>query len=393
MKRILPLLAGLAALAPAAAAQVPGLWPAGSYIKDRWYPKLFWTAREGFTAGGYFTITAPLRYSEYDAPPPQRAAVTLNGQASTSGSRFLRLDGWAPYLWPGWRFRATVAGERWNRDGFFGLGPDTPYDGANRNVDDFFYQARRTRTWGRVEAQRQVVGGLRLLVGAHAERWRLDPLTATSVLGQLAAADPTAAIGTPVTDVAVRFGAVYDTRDNESVPRSGVLVEAIHAVADADVAGDQTYTRTYASGRAYLDLTDQWAVAARLAGQHMGGTPGLGALYLIEQSDWPEEGLGGPQTHRGLFEQRLLGRDKLWANLDVHYTAFEVPTLFRLAIVGFVDAARVFQAEDLRLTTEGLQVGAGGGLMFNFFRNAVLGLTVGGGPDGAVLHAHTRWTY
>jgi len=145
--------------------------------------------------------------------------------------------------------------------------------------------------------------------------------------------------------------------------------------------------------RAYVPLTEQWDVAVRVAGQHMGGTPSLGALYLIEQSDMAIDGLGGTATHRGLFSQRLLGRDKLWSNVDVQFTPFEVPTLARLAVIGFLDAARVFQAEDLRLTTEGLQVGGGLGLLLNFFRNAVLGLSVAQGPDGTVVHAHTRWAY
>ena len=389
--RALGVALALACATATATAQLPTLLPAGSYIMDRWYPKVFWTARDGFTLGGYFSLVAPLRYSEYDAPPPQRAAVGLDGQASTSGTRFLRLDAWAPYLWPGWRFRVTVAGERWNRDPFYGVGPDLPYDGANTDGDEFFYTARRKRTWARFDVQRQVATGLRVLVGAHAERWQLDALSATSVLGQLQTTDPV--IGTGVADVAFRGGLVYDTRDNESVPRHGVLLEAIHAVADADVAGDETYTRTLVSARAYVPLAEQWAVSARVAGQHMGGTPSVGALYLIDQSDEPMDGLGGSQTHRALFVNRLLGREKLWANLDLQFTPFEIPTLARLVFVGFLDAGRVFQTEDLRITTEGLQVGGGGGFLFNFFRNAVLGMTLGGGPDGLVLQAHTRWPY
>ena len=237
-----------------------------------------------------------------------------------------------------------------------------------------------------------MVGGLRVLVGAHAERWRLEPLSVTSVLGQ-EAGGAGSVVGSPRTDVAFRAGLVYDTRDNESVPRRGVFLEAIHSVADASVAGDETYTRTYGSARAYLTLAEQWAVSARVAGQHMGGSPELGSLYLIEQSDWPLEGLGGPDTHRALFQNRLLGRDKLWGNFDVQFTPFEVPTLFRVVFIGFVDAGRVFQTENLRLTTDGLQTGAGGGVLINAFRNAVLGLTVGGGPDGLVVQAHTSWAY
>ncbi len=53
----------------------------------------------------------------------------------------------------------------------------------------------------------------------------------------------------------------------------------------------------------------------------------------------------------------------------------------------------MFQDEDFRLTTDDLRVGAGGGLFVHMFRNAILGLTVGGGPDGAVAKVHSVWTY
>ena len=72
---------------------------------------------------------------------------------------------------------------------------------------------------------------------------------------------------------------------------------------------------------------------------------------------------------------------------------FDVPTLIRLSLVGFVDAGRVFPAGDFKVTTQDLKVGAGGGLMLRLLRAGVLGLTVGGGPDGVVVDAHTQWSF
>jgi hypothetical protein len=125
----------------------------------------------------------------------------------------------------------------------------------------------------------------------------------------------------------------------------------------------------------------------------MGGTPRLGSFYRIEASDRPYEGVGGPASDRALEEHRLLGRNKLVANLDLRYDAYAVPTLARVTLVAFLDAGRVFEPDPLTLTTKGMQVGGGGGLFLQFGRAGILGTTLGVGPDGLTLLAHTRWTY
>jgi len=389
-RRLLGLLGLLAVVPVPATAQLPTIFPPGSRVQDLWYPKLFWTARNGLTAGGYYSIVLPHTFETFDDPAPYWAAIQLDGQASVSGSRRLTLDAFAPRWVDGWRFRLTLSAQRRNRDDYFGIGNASIIVDANTDTDEFFYRLRRVRIFVRAEVQRRIVGGLRILAGGHAERWRLDPLTGTSQLGRdsAAAIDPT--IGPNTSDLSVRIGLVFDTRDDEAAPRSGLLLEAIHAIGDVDKA---SYSRTLVSARGYLPVNERFAVSARLAGQGMGGTPRLGSLYLIEASDAPFDGIGGPESHRALRRNRFLGRNKLFANLDVFYTLFEVPTLVRVKLVGFVDAARVFEGEDFRLTTKDLHVGAGGGLLLHLFRNAVLGVTGAGGPDGFVLHSHTKWAY
>jgi hypothetical protein len=53
----------------------------------------------------------------------------------------------------------------------------------------------------------------------------------------------------------------------------------------------------------------------------------------------------------------------------------------------------VFEPDPFELTTKGMQVGGGGGLFLQFGRAGILGTTLGVGPDGLTLLAHTRWTY
>lgn len=389
--RALFVVALLSSAATPAAAQLPRILPAGHRWIDTWYPKLFYSGREGLTVGGYYAFIRPLPYSAFEDPAAYDVAITLDGQISTSGSRQLSLDFFGPSLADGWRFRLTFAGARRNREPYFGVGNILSIDGSLQNDSvPMFYRSRLSRLFARGEVQRRIVGGLRILIGFHAERVGLDSLAGPSLLGadQAAGAVPGGATG----DVSARVGLVFDTRDNEVAPDRGVLLEAIHGRGDSTVAGSLTYSRTTVSARGYLPL-GRITLAARVAGQTMGGAPGVGSYYLFEASDRPFEAIGGAASHRGLEEHRLLGRDKLLGNFDVRYALYELPTLLRLSLVGFFDAGRVFETEDFEITTRDMTVGAGGGLFLKMFRAGILGMTLGGGPDGPIFQAHTAWTF
>jgi outer membrane protein assembly factor BamA len=375
------------------AAQLPSILPAGSYVRDVSYPKLFYTSKEGLAGGLYFALQAPLSFEDFDLPPPYRAALTLDGQLTTSGSRQVVLDARAPQLLDGWRLALTLAAERHTRESYFGIGNNSVVNDANQAAQEFFYRSSNKRTFARGEIQRRIVGGLRALLGFHAESWRISTLDTLSQLAadSVAGVDPT--IGRSTGDVSARFGLVFDTRDDEIAPSHGVLLEAIRGVADSTVAGNETYTRTTVSARAYVPVGERFILAARVLGQSMTGAPALGSFYLIEASDQPFDGIGGPLSHRGLRENRLLGPDKLLTNLDLRYTLYEIPTLVRLSLVGFVDAGRVFPAGGLTATTQDMKVGGGGGFMVKIQRAGILGLTFAAGPDGLIINAHTSWSF
>lgn len=372
-----------------AAAQLPGILPAGSYVRDVWYPKVFWTPQEGFTAGGYLAFVAPMRYENYDDPPPYAAAITLDGQASASGSRYLTLDAFAPALIDDWRFRLTFSTVRRNREGYYGLGNATVVDPV-LDAMERFYQVRRLQHYARAEIQRRLIGGLRVLAGVHAERWALDTLVSASQFVRDLGGAVAPAVTEGTGDLSARVGLVFDTRDNEVAPRRGVLLEAIQSVGEV---GGASYRRTTLSARGYLTLSPRFTVAGRVAGRRMGGDPAVGSYYRFEASDRPFEVLGGSESHRAIPDRRYLGQHVLFGNLDLQVTAFELPTLVRVVVLGYLDAGRVFEGETFRLTTDGLHWGGGGGVLLHMFRTAVLGLTVGGGGEGAVVQAYTSWPY
>jgi hypothetical protein len=381
----------LAAAAPRAAGQVPAIFPPGSDWRDLWYPKLFWVPREGVTAGGYFALARPTRYADRTAAP-HRFIAALSGQISASGSRYVRLDAWAPALARGWRFRLTLAAMHWDREPYFGIGNATTDSAVYRAENDLYYRIKRVRNSVRGEVQRAVVGPLRVLAGWHAEHWLLDTIQAASQLAvDLAAgADPRIAVGT--SDVSFRVGLVLDTRDREAAPRKGMVLEAIESVADSSVAGDLSYTRTTISARGYLHVGEHWGVAARVAGESMGGAP-LGTYFTFESSEEPFGVLGGPDSHRGVPRYRFVDADKLLGNLEVRYDVLPVPTIARATVVAFVDAGRVFPHGDFRLTADSLKVGGGLGVLTQFGETAVLGFTTAYGPEGVTFYAHWRWPF
>jgi len=382
------------ALSGPGVAQLPDLPSFGADWTAVGLPRLYWTPANGITAGLLYAQVMQLGYDEWDAPPPYRMQLSLDGDIAASGSKRLRLEARMPQWIDGWRFIVALEGRRDARERYAGIGNKSVIDDVNVTSDNpHYYRSDNHRLYGRLAVQRRIIGGLRVLAGLHAERWKIDTLSGASQLANDVAGGVDPAIGRGVGDVSARVGLVFDTRNDEPAPTSGVFLEAIVGFADSSVVGDVSYTRTNVSATAYIPLRHNLGVAVRLAGQTMSGTPPLGAFYRFESSERPFLALGGTSSHRALPNRRLLDADKLFANLDIRYDLIVEPTLFRVTAVGFLDAGRVFPAGDFKLTTNGLKVGGGAGLFVKLFRSAVVGSTTGIGPDGVILLFHTWWPF
>ena len=364
------------------------------YWFDVFYPKIFYSPIEGLTVGAYYALIQPVRSDDFYSPAPYRISFSLDGQIATSGSRFLKLQANAPGLANGWRFSARLTARRRAKDNYFGLGNSTVFERDSvTDAQPNFYRAIRTQYTIRAEVQRRIVGPLRALAGLKAERWKISPPDGPSVIARDLAngVDPTIDVGTD--DVSLRIGLVLDTRDDQVAPNSGVVIGVGLGVADADVAGDLTYTRTTLNAQGYWSPSPLLILAARVVAQVTGGTPRLGTFYLIEGGTRFYNTLGGSASHRALRANRFLDRDQLFGNLEARYTLAAIQTLYRISLLGFFDAGRVFQAGDFRITTDDLKVGAGGGLIFQVGRAGIAGITVGFGPDGVHSDFHSRWTF
>ncbi|PYO62416.1 MAG: hypothetical protein DMD28_05960 [Gemmatimonadetes bacterium] len=370
--------AAVAVCAPALAAQRD--W------HSNLYPYVYYSTSDGVWGAARYALTSPLGFAE--RPEPNAAAFTLDASASTQGSYAVVADASAPALWAGWRVALTLGAARENRLGFYGLGNDTPYTpGSVTPAAPYFYRVSRTHAAARAIIQRRVIGPLRLLAGAAIERTDFRALPGASVFRQDLATGVVDSSTIPFTDKTVRAGVVLDTRDNELDPHAGVFLEGI-------VASGPGYTRTTAAARVYVHPIEHLTLAARVAGEGMGGTPPLATQLSMESSERAFLALGGYYSLRGFYDARFVGPHKLLGGVEARYAVLRAPSLFELMVVGFCDAGRVFASgERFRLTSTGLHTSGGGELAARVLRNSLVAVGVGAGDEGVRLLFGTRWSY
>ena len=122
----------------------------------------------------------------------------------------------------------------------------------------------------------------------------------------------------------------------------------------------------------------------------MTGSPPTGSLYRVESANWAYYGLGGPDSHKALDQNRFLGRDKIFGNLMLRY---RLPLLFpAITVFGYADAGRVFPGDDVKFNVTDYHGGGGGGA-FVTAGLLVMGFSAGGAADGFVANFHTRWPF
>ena len=343
------------------------------------YPFAYYKSSDGYWVAARYDRSSPIGFA--DRPESEAAALNVEAGASTQGSYKVLADVHAPALWDGWRIRLTGWAIRDNRLGFYGLGNDAPYSADSVTGDaPYFYRVSRTRPAARLTVQRRLVGHLRLLAGVGLARTTFRDLPGPGVFGQ----DSTAVA---FTDKTVRAGLVFDTRDNEIAPHSGVILEALFASGPG-------YTRTTGSARVFVHPLGRVFFAARLAGEGTGGTAPLAPQLEMESSERPFSALGGYRSLRGYYDVRFIGPGKLLGGLEVRYAPVWAPSAVELLVVGFYDAGRVFgPAESFRLTTQGLHQSVGVELAARIQRNSLFVVGAGRGSEGVQLLFGTQWSY
>ena len=322
--------------------------------------------------------------AEYDARVTTNAAVTADAGITPRGGRQVTARFRAPQLWKDWRLSALAAAVREVRFGYFGLGNETVKDDdAVTPLQPFLYRVRRARYGGKLEVTRRLRGPLQAALQANVEWTRFTTLPGPSLFKTDFGPE------LKESDVAGRVALVYDTRDNEFNTRKGLLLEAGAQVG----SGGDGYTRLYTVLRGYLPLREGTVAAARLAASGMGGDPTLNARLYIPAWENQIPVLGGQYSHRSFDTGRFAGKHVLLGNLEVRHDLLPFGDLGAITLLAFLDAGRVFEQENFKITTNAVKVGGGGGVGVRILRSSIFAFNFAGGPDGFNFSVGSGWMF
>jgi outer membrane protein assembly factor BamA len=192
----------------------------------------------------------------------------------------------------------------------------------------------------------------------------------------------------------VKLGLVYDSRDNEPNPMSGMWTEALVTVVPSGLGNDFSYSLLTATHRQYFTIIpNDLSVAVRLGYQSvLGGDIPFFMLPHYQSSYVASEGLGGSKSLRGILKNRIVGNSIGFGNLEVRWkflrTKLAGQNLY-LALNGFVDAGQVLSEygnddyERLYGSDEdqGLHMSFGGGFRIALNENFIVAVDYGIAKD------------
>jgi len=323
--------------------------------------------------------------ADYFARSPYAGLFSIELGSGFTGARMAVARFHAPLLWRNWRINARVGTTRETRMGYFGLGNDTKYDSKLvTNSQPHYYQARRTQYFGSVEVSRRIAGPLFLAGAGEVEYSNLGDLSRPSLFRtDFGTGDITE------TDVRGRATLVLDIRDNEFNTTRGILAQGSFSKG----SGGDGYTRVTADLRGYVSIREGTVLAARVAGSGMSSKAPLNARFEMPVWEGQISVLGGTNSNRGLRFERLAGRSVLFANAEIRHNLLDLGDFGAFTLLAFVDAGRVFEQEDFKLTTKDMKVGGGGGLAIRILRFTIWTFNFAGGPDGFQFSSGTGWAF
>ncbi len=188
----------------------------------------------------------------------------------------------------------------------------------------------------------------------------------------------------------IKLGLVYDTRDNEPNPMSGIWTEALLTTYPGFMGSNFSFTTFTATHRQYFTLIeDDLSFAYRLGYQQNFGDTPFFMLPWYQSSFKVTEGLGGSKSLRGILKNRIVGNTIVLANLEARWKFFRTvvggQNLY-LALNGFGDFGQVvtpYEVNDLsgiakeKAAEEGLHLSYGGGLRIVLNENFIIAVDYG----------------
>jgi outer membrane protein assembly factor BamA len=195
-----------------------------------------------------------------------------------------------------------------------------------------------------------------------------------------------------------KLGVVYDSRDNEPNPMSGIWSEAVIFAAPGFLGnGDFAYSRISLTHRQYFTIVENdlsFAYRLNYQGTLGGNVPFYMLPYMINSFSLSSntDGLGGSKTLRGVLRNRVVGDGMVFGNFEMRWK-FLRTVLFNqnvyLALNGFMDAGQVVTNRKIDVPSdspfysfynpdeESMHVSLGGGFRIAMNENFIIAVDYG----------------
>ncbi len=152
-----------------------------------------------------------------------------------------------------------------------------------------------------------------------------------------------------------KFGAVFDTRDNEPNPNKGMWSEALFLVAPSFIGNDDNFTKIMLSHRQYFTLVPNRLTFAYRASYQakLSGTMPFYMQSFEFNSKSTNEGLGGSKNLRGILRNRIIGDGYTFANAEFRWKALNTKVFgqnFYIGLSSFLDAGRIIDPFNMDLS-------------------------------------------
>lgn len=155
-------------------------------------------------------------------------------------------------------------------------------------------------------------------------------------------------------DSGIRLGLMYDSRDKDSAPSSGIWAEA-HVTAALPGISKHPYAGYSMTWRQYLPLikNDVLTFAYRLnyEGKFGRDIPFYVLPYLTAMGEKDDvNGMGGYQTTRGIMLSRVVGLDMMSYNVELRWRPIRFTLMnqnFGIGLSAFTDGSMVTRGVDL----------------------------------------------
>ncbi len=198
----------------------------------------------------------------------------------------------------------------------------------------------------------------------------------------------------------VKLGIIYDTRDNQANPMSGMWTELLFIVAPEFLGNDYGYSQMIFTHRQYFTLLPKkLSLAYRVSyqGKLTGEMPFYMLPYIVS-SYKTVDGLGGKKSIRGTLRNRIMSDAFAYGNVELRWKFLQTVVFGQnlyLAVNPFVDMGMTVSKYDVDYSTynanhpnnpiteedDELHIGYGMGLKIALNENFIISVDYGMAKD------------